>query len=68
MKRKLTPTQQQLFETIKLYMGKNNPIKYDILKSLCECKSFDSSFNAILRAGYVERYETNDFSNQFKLV
>jgi hypothetical protein len=63
----LTPSQAELFETIKLYMGKKLPVKYDILKSLCSCKSFDASFNAILRAGYITRHETNDFSNQFKL-
>jgi hypothetical protein len=67
----MKPTQQKLLDFISNYMGKNNPIKYDIIKSLCieqGFKSFDSSFNSLFTKGFVLRHETNDFSNQFKLA
>jgi len=62
----MTTTQKNLLEISSLYTSQNCPIKYDILKSLCNVKSFDSSFNALLKAGYFEPVQTNDFSNQFK--
>ena len=64
----LTPTQKKLLKQCKLYTGKNNPIKYEVLKSLCieECKTFESTFNSLLFKGYFEAVETNDFSNQFR--
>lgn len=66
----MTKTQKNLLKAIKLYMGTNNPVKYDTLKSLCieKCKSFDTTFNALYMSGYVERFKTNDFSNQFVLT
>ena len=64
---KLTTTQNELLNLISQYMGANNPIKYDVLKSLCDFKSFDSTFNALLNKGCVVRYDTNDYSNQYKL-
>ena len=66
--RKLNIIQQNLLTAIKPYIGINCPIKYDILKSLVNFKSFDSTFNVLINKGYVERFETNDFSNQFKLT
>jgi len=62
----MTDTQKTLLEISSLYTSPNCPIKYDILKSLCNVKSFDSSFNALLRKGYFEPVKTNDFTNQFK--
>lgn len=66
----MTKTQKNLLAQVKKYMGLNCPVKYDILESLCikECKSFSSSFNALLSGGYVERFKTNDFSNQYILT
>jgi len=63
---KLSETQKNLLEICENYTSLNCPIKYDILKSLCGVKSFDSSFNALLKAGYFTPVQTNDFSNQFK--
>lgn len=62
----MTTTQKKLLEVASLYTSQNCPIKYDTLKSLCNVKSFDGSFNALLKAGYFEAVKTNDFSNQFK--
>ena len=64
----LTSTQIKLLIKAKRYTSENCPIKYDTLKSLVNIKSFDSTFNSLLCAGYFTRHETNDFSNQFKLT
>lgn len=61
----LTNTQISLLNECKKYTGPKNPVKYDILKSLCTCKSFDNTFNSLLTLGYFERINTNDFSNQY---
>jgi len=66
-KRKLTVTQELLLDQLKVYISTNNGLPYNTLKSLCG-GSFDKSFNAILEKGWVERVETNDYSNQFKLT
>ena len=63
---KITETQKELLKMALQYTGLKCPIKYDVLKSLCNVKSFDSTFNALFEKGYFERVETNDFSNQFK--
>ena len=65
---KLTSTQSILLAECRKYTSPNCPIKYDILKSLVNCKTFDSSFNALLFKGYFKSYDTNDFSNQFILI
>lgn len=62
---KLTTTQKNLLIVASEYTSPKCPIKYDTLKSLCECKSFDSTFNVLVSKGYFERVETNDYSNQF---
>jgi hypothetical protein len=62
----LTTTQKELLKITNNYTSVKCPIRYDILKSLCNVKSFDSSFNALLRAGYFEAHPTSDYSNQFK--
>lgn len=66
--KKLTGAQEALLKELHKYMSANNPMKYDTLKAICECKTFDSTFNALLEKGRVERVETNDFSNQFRLA
>ena len=63
--KKLTDTQIKLLNEAKNYTSVNCPVKYDILKSLCNCKTFDNTFNSLTFAGYFKRIETNDFSNQF---
>ena len=68
--RKLTTTQQELLDEMKKFLStwsQNNGLPYDTIKGLCDCKSFDSSFNALLDKGYIERVHTDDFSNKFKL-
>ena len=65
--RKLTPTQSELLSEVKKHVSTDKPAKYDTLKALCKCKSFDSTFNALIDKGHVIRHETNDYSNQFKL-
>ncbi len=64
----LTETQIKLLIEANKYTSVNCPIKYDILKSLCNIKSFDQTFNKLYLLGYFKRIETNDFSNQFILV
>lgn len=51
---KLTPVQKELLRELKLYMSDSNPMSFDELKSLTNCKSFDSTFNALLFKGYVD--------------
>lgn len=68
MAKKLTPVQQELLTVLKQYIGQNTPMAYNKLKVLCEFKSFESSFNALLFNGYVVAHKTDDFSNQFKLA
>lgn len=66
--KQLSDQQKSLFIDLKKYIGKNTSLEYDKLKKLCGCKSFDTSFNALLLKGYIKRVETSDFSNKFKLV
>jgi len=61
----LTNNQIKLLDECKGYTSLNCPIKYDVLKSLCTCKTFDNTLNSLLNAGYFSRVITNDFSNQF---
>lgn len=65
---KLTETQKQLLKIVdaKTFEHETNIFKYDYLKAICFFKSFDSSFNALLREGYFTPIQTNDFSNTFK--
>jgi hypothetical protein len=66
----LTDPQKQLLNKIMLYKYvKNNTgiFLYEDMKNICEFKSFDSTFNALLNKGILRRIETNDFSNKFKL-
>jgi len=67
----LTVAQNQLLEKIKLYKYVKNStgiFAYDDIKTLCEFKTFDSTFNALLNKGYLKRIKTNDFSNKFELI
>ena len=66
--KKLTETQLLLLAEAKKYTSVNCPVKYDILKSLCNIKTFDQTFNSLFLLGYFKRIETNDFSNQFILI
>lgn len=66
--RKLTTTQENLLKELKEIYAPGSALKYDTLKILCECKSFDATFNALLEKGYVERVPSDDFSNRYKLV
>lgn len=66
--KRLTPAQIYVLSRIASFMPVNNTMKYDTIKVLSECKSFDASFNALFNAGYFEHVPTNDFSNQFKRI
>jgi len=66
--KKLTGPQIKLLNEAKKYTSVNCPIKYDILKSLCNIKSFDNTFNSLLWQNYFEAHKTNDYSNQFILT
>lgn len=66
-KRKLSVPQELLYDKVKVYISTNNSMSYDMLKSLVGGR-FDGTFNALLEKGWVERVETDDFSNQFKLA
>lgn len=61
----MTTIQKELLLIACNYTSAKCPIKYDILKSLCNVKSFDSTFNALLNKGYFKAYPTNDYTNQF---
>jgi hypothetical protein len=69
---KLTESQKILLEKIKLYkyIKNNNGIfKYDDMKKMCNYKTFDSSFNALLRKGHLKHFiTTNNFDNKFILL
>ena len=66
--KKLTETQSKLLTEAKKYTSVNCPVKYDILKSLCNIKTFDQTFNSLYILGYFKRIQTNDYSNQFILI
>jgi len=61
----LTIPQIKLLIEAEKYTFVNCPVKYDILKSLCNVKSFDNTFNSLLWQKYFEAYKTDDYSNQF---
>jgi hypothetical protein len=66
----LSGPQKMLLDKINLYKYVGNYtgiFKYDDMKKLCEFKSFDSTFNALLDKGYLKHFATNDFSNKFIL-
>jgi hypothetical protein len=66
----LSGPQKMLLDKINLYKYVGNYtgiFKYDDMKKLCEFKSFDSTFNALLSKGYLKHFATNDFSNKFIL-
>lgn len=66
----LTQPQRTLLDKILLYKYvKNNTgiFTYDDMKNICDFKSFDTTFNALLNMGYLQHFATNDFSNKFIL-
>ena len=68
MRKKLTDTQKQLLKKIELYkyIKNNNGIfSFDNMKQICNFKSFDSTFNALLNKGYIKRQITNNFENNY---
>jgi hypothetical protein len=66
--KKLTTTQEELLTELDRYISDTWSLQYDKLEKICDCKSFTSSFNVLLSKGYVEREDTGDFSNRFKLT
>ena len=69
---KLTGPQETLLEKINLYKYiKNNTgvFTYNDMKTICDFKSFDGSFNALLHKGYLKHFITTDnFANKFILT
>jgi len=66
--KKLTTTQETLLEELKRFISDTWSLKYDTLKVVSNCKSFDSTFNALLEKGYVRREPSDNFDNRFKLT
>ena len=67
-KKKLTHVQNELLVLLTQYISKEKSLPYNNLKVLCDFKSFETTFNALLWRGYVIAVPTNDNSNQFKLA
>jgi len=65
--KKLTPPQAQLLEMITPYCS-STAIEYNQLKKIVDIKNFDSSFNALLWKGYIQREPGQGMSNKFKLI
>lgn len=63
----LTTTQIELKKQLLNLYG-FNPFKYEDAKKQTSFKSFDTSLNALLHRGHLERVKTNDYSNQFKII
>jgi hypothetical protein len=63
--KRLTPAQIYTLNKISVFMPVGNTMKYDNIKVLSECKSFDGSFNALLSAGYFKSVQSNNFDNNF---
>ncbi len=66
--KKLTTTQTELYNKLKLYMTTTEPMHYDKLKNLCEFKTFDSTFNALLNNGYVKRFKEGNGENTYLII
>lgn len=63
----LSENQQILLIKLKLYMTHKQPMQYDRLKALCEFKTFDATFNALLNKKYVKRHILGDGNNTYIL-
>jgi len=63
----MTPTQKALLDKLNIYMTTKSPMHYDNLKNLCEFKSFDSTFNALLSKKHVIRFNEGDGNNTYIL-
>ena len=64
----LTEPQKILLEKIKLYKYVKNStgiFLYDDMKAVCDFKSFDGTFNALLHKGYVKHFSTMADQNTF---
>jgi len=61
----ITETQKDLLEQINFFKDNTGIFKFNWMKSKCECKSFDTTFNALLFKGHLKHFETTDFSNKF---
>ena len=66
-KKKLTPVQEVLLLTLSKYISTEKALPYNNLKNLCEFKSFDGTFNALLFKGYLTSVPSDDYSNKYKL-
>ena len=67
--RKLTDPQKKLLELLKLYKYVKNSdgvFQYDHMKNICDFKSFDGTFNALVNIGIVQ-YVYGTGLNTFEL-
>jgi hypothetical protein len=64
--KKINDIQSNLFSFLKNHISNKESKPYSDLKNLCDCRSFDASFNALLNKGYVIR-DTSKESNSFLL-
>jgi hypothetical protein len=58
--KKLTDTQQNLLDQLKPLIT-SNKMTWENIKPLVNCKTFDTSFNALLFKGYIKREENYFF-------
>ena len=66
--KKITGPQEELLENINLYKFKKNNtgvFTYDDMKKICDFRSFDASFSALVFKGYLKSFATDDFTNKF---
>ncbi|MFT6125872.1 MAG: hypothetical protein ACJAVA_000314 [Flavobacteriaceae bacterium] len=68
MAKKLTVPQNNLYTILLKYMTFTNPMNYANLKNLSEFKTFDSTFNALLNKGHVQRFKEGDGQNTYILT
>jgi hypothetical protein len=66
--KKLTPPQNNLYNILLRYMTFKSPMQYDKLKNLSEFKTFDSTFNALLNKGHVQRFKEGNGQNTYILT
>ena len=64
----LTQPQTELYNLLKLYMTTTQPMHYDNLKNLCDFKTFDSTFGALLNKKYVKRHCEGDGQNTYVII
>jgi len=66
--RALSDNQQKLYTSLELYMTMTQPMDFDRLKALCDFKTFDATFGALLHKGCIKRHNEGDGNNTYVLT